>query len=196
MKRLLLASLLTTLLAACHKSNDNSGSPIATSSDAKLIFSMINTQWNGTLKPLLTKKVQTYTNQAFDSAGIKMIVNGSYSTTSFTGSSGSTYSSTADMTITFQQYKSNGITLNGTMRFYETHSTRTDCGTAGCATASHMSISYKTADTTAASAVAINYSNTGGKTLSDNIVLTSSREYSTFAVTMKNKQGQKFSFSY
>lgn len=198
MKHLLLAASLLILFAACHKKNDGpgSGAPIATSSDARLIFGMINSMWNGRLKPLLTKKAQTFTNQAFDTAGMKMTVTGSYSVTSYSGSSGSTYSSTADMTITFQKYQADGLYLDGTIRFYEGHRSRTDCGTSGCATSSHMEIIYETKDTTAASAVTISYQNSGGKSISDAIVLDSEREYSTFSVRMKNRQGQSFSFSY
>jgi hypothetical protein len=189
--------LLVLSLASCSKHNESgSGSPIASSTDAKAAFLKINTLYTSVLRPLLIKKTQTFSNLVlFDSAGQKMIANGKYSTSSYSGSSGSTSSYTIDVTITFQQYSSADLQLNGDLHFYDWYSTRTDCGSAGCATATHKDISYATTDTTTAKAVAIKFNN-NGKAISDNINLHADKEYSTFSVALKNAKGQKFSFSY
>src|SRR5206468_690885 len=101
------------------------------------------------LRPLLVKKTQTFSNFVlYDSAGQKMIANGQYSTSSYSGSSGSTSSSTVDVTITFLQYSSGDLQLGGDLRFFDFYSTRTDCGSSGCATATHKDLSYTTTDTT------------------------------------------------
>jgi len=183
---------------ACSKRNNGGeeGSPISSAAQAKLMFSYINDMWNGRLKPALTKKEQTYTNYILvDSAGQKAVVDGSYEVGGVSGPSGSTTSMIADVTITFQKYQADGLTITGIMRFFDSYSSRTDCAGANCATSTHKSVSYATRDTTASAAVAVRYAS-GGTAVSDNIVLRSSKEYSTFAVTMKNKDGESFIFSY
>jgi len=193
----MVAILFIFSLDSCSKHNESgSGSPITSDADAKAGFIKINTLYTSVLRPLLTKKKQKYSNFVlFDSAGQKIIANGEYSTSSFSGSSGGTSSSTIDVTITFQQYSSGDLQLGGDLRFYDWYSTRTDCGSSGCATASHKDLIYATTDTTTAKAVAIKFKN-NGKPVSDNITLRASKEFSTFSVILKNAEGQKFSFSY
>jgi hypothetical protein len=200
MKKILIVAVIVSLLfpVACSKHNDggSSGSPITTQAQAKLMFMYIDAMWTSHLKPALTKKEQTFTNYLLvDSAGQKVTVNGSYDVSGYSGSSGSTSSTIADVTVTFVNYKADGLNISGVMRFFDSYNSRTDCGSAGCATSSHKSVSYATADTTAASAVAVSY-NSGGTTVSDNIVLRASKEYTSFSVKMKNKNGQNFSFTY
>jgi len=189
--------LIVFFLSSCSKTNGSgSGSPITTDADAKTAFVKINTLYTSVLRPLLVKNKQTFNNFVlYDSAGQKVVANGEYSTTGYSGSSGSTSSSTIDVVISFQQYSSGGLQLNGNMRFYDWYSSRTDCGSAGCATATHKNLSYSTADTTAATAVAIKFTN-NGNAISDNINLTSSKVYSTFSVVLRNVKGKKFTFSY
>lgn len=187
--------LLIFSLYSCSKSN-SSGSPIATDADATAAFKKINTLYISVLKPLLIKKKQTFTNFVlYDSAGQQMIANGQYSTSSFSGSSGGTSSSTVDVTISFQQYSSGDLQLNGDLRFFDWYSSRTDCSSNGCATATHKDLSYATTDTTAAKAVAIKFTN-NGKVVSDNINLHGDKEFSRFNVALKNGKGEKFVFSY
>jgi len=189
--------LIAFTVASCSKHNESgSGSPVASTIDARAAFAKINTLYTSVLKPLLVKKVQKFSNFVlFDSAGQKMIANGQYTTSSYSGSSGTTSSYTIDVTITFQQYSAGDLQLGGDLRFYDWYSSRTDCGSSGCATATHKGIVYSTTDTTTAKAVAIKFSN-NGKVISDNINLHGEKNYSTFSVDLKNVKGQKFSFSY
>lgn len=191
------AILLVFSLASCSKSNGSgSGSPIASNTDAKAAFLKINTFYTSVLRPMVVKKKQEFTNFVLlDSAGQKLIANGEYSTSSYSGSSGSTSSSTIDVTITFQQYRSGDLQLDGKMRFFDYYSSRTDCGSSGCASSSHKEISYATTDTTAATAIAIKFNNNGAN-ISDNITLSAKKQYSTFSVVLRNEKREKFSFSY
>src|SRR5882757_4629815 len=117
----MIAILFVFSLPSCSKHNESgSGSPVTSAADAKAAFIKINTLYTSVLRPLLVKKKQTFSNFVlFDSAGQKIIANGQYSTTSYSGSSGSTSSSTIDVTITFQQYSSGDLQLRGDLRFYD-----------------------------------------------------------------------------
>lgn len=194
----IVATMITLLyMTSCTKTNDaGGGAPIATDADARAAFAKINSLYTSKLRSKLTKSAQTFTNYVLiDSAGQKVIANGKYSTSSFSGSSGSSSSYDLDVTVSFQQFRSGDLQLDGILRIYDYSSTRTDCSSSGCATATHKNLIYSTTDTTAAAAIAIKFAN-NGKNFSDKIILRGSKPYSTFSVIMNNAKGEKFAFSY
>jgi hypothetical protein len=193
----MIAAFILSAVTSCSKSGGSgSGSPIANGDDAKAAFIKINTLYTTVLKKMVTKNTQKFTNFILaDSGGRKMIANGEYSVSGFSGSSGSTSTTTIDVDITFQDYRSGDLELNGTIRFYDWNTSRTDCGSGGCATASHKDLAYETPDTSAAGEIAIKFNN-NGKAIADNISLTSDKEFSTFSVTLRNAKREKFSFTY
>lgn len=185
-------------ITSCKKSGGGSGAPITIETDARGFFIKVNGLWNGVLKPALTKNVQTYTNAVLsDSAGGQAVVNGSYSASHYSGSSGSTQSSMVDATIVFTHFKANGLVLDGKLRFYDSYSYRQDCGSSGCASSTHTSVAYNSKDGSGNvfDPVAVSY-DYNGKSYSDKVLLYASKVYASFAVKVTNSQGELFSFSY
>lgn len=201
MKNYLFAVLAGTLcwLSSCKKDSGNSGSPITDSQGAKGAFIQLNGLWTGTLKPLLSKTPAKFTDLLLsDSAGGSATVNGSYTSTSYTGSSGSTSSKAVDAIVLFKGYRTKGgMRLDGTIHFYDGYSFRMDCGSSGCASATHTSVAYRSEDgsgnTLGPTAVVFDYN---GARYSDKILVNASKPYSTFSVIITNGQGKEFSFSY
>lgn len=128
------------LTSACSKSGAGSGAPITDEGTAKTAFLAINSLWTATLKPALTKEAQTYANMSLNGvAGGKAIVNGSFIRTNFSSSTSASNTSLVDVTITFQQYETNGLRLDGVLRFFDSYSYRMSCGSAS-KTLAHWSV--------------------------------------------------------
>lgn len=180
-------------VTACSKTNEHSGTPMTSASDAKKVFGLIDRLWTGKLKPLLVKKPRTYADMVIvdSTTNQKIVVNGTYSVNNHDYSSGSVYASTTDLKVTFQHYQATELTLSGTIRFYEGDETRTDYGVSS----RHSSRSYSTTDTTAAAAVAVLFNN-DGKAIDDAILFSGTKSLAHFGVTMTGKGGQKYQFSY
>lgn len=190
------------LATACSKEKDGAylGAPISEKEYAKAAFAKINGLWTSTLKPVLTKQAKKYTDTALAGAlGGKAIVNGSYKKTQSSSSNSTSLSTIADMTINFQQYETEGLKLTGTMRFYESYSSRTACSSSGCASSTDTYSSYKT-DSTVGSGVsfaplAIQFTY-NDKQYGDSILLDSDKDHSTWSVKLTNGNKVTFSFSY
>ena len=193
--------VILCLLTACSKDETGTNAanpPITTAEQARAAFIKINALWTSTLKPVLTKEKQTYSGKVLESAGGgKAVVNGSFTQSSSSSSSSTRSSSVADFTITFQQYETNGLRLDGVLRFYDSYNSRTACSSSGCASSTHTYFSYssESAAGVAAPPVAIEFE-LDGKTLRDQILLDASKEYAHWAVKLTNENKQEFSFSY
>jgi len=149
-KRLYIIALAAVcLLGACKKdSNGTNGgqAAIADEAGAKALFSKMNNLWTVSLRPALSKTTQTYTNTVLNGNSGTATVTGSYSTTHASSSFSSTNTSTIDVTIIFKDYESNGMRLNGTVRFFDYSNVRSACSGSGCVTSAHSSIDYDSKD--------------------------------------------------
>lgn len=198
MRKYILLLVVIGGLVGCKKDGGGGGEPVSEEAVARVLFSKINGLWTGTLKPALTKTKQTYTNYVLsDSAGGQATVNGSYTATSYSGSSGSTASSMVDATIRFEHFTRNGLRLDGTFRFYDGYSYRQDCGSSGCASSTHTSVTYNSKDGSGNvyDPLAVSFSS-NGVNYADKILLYASKPYSSFSVKLTNTAGDTFSFSY
>lgn len=189
------------LLTACSKDETEAGAvnpPITTAEQARAAFTKINTLWISTLKPVLTKEKQTYSGKVLEGAGGgKAVINGSFTRSSSSSSSSTRNSSIADVTITFQQYETDGLRLDGVLRFYDSYNSRTACSSSGCASSTHTYLSYssESAAGVANPPVAIEFE-LNGKTFRDQILLDANKEFVTWSVKLTNENKQEFSFSY
>lgn len=187
------------LMTACSKSGSGGGgTPITDEVTAKAAFLKINSLWTVTLKPALTKEAQTYTDMVLNGGtGGKAIVNGSFSKTSASSSTSSTNSSLVDVTITFQQYETDGLRLEGVLRFFDSYSYRMACGSAGCASSTKTSVSYLSEDGYGSTfpPVAIKF-NSNGTDLNDAILMDASKTLAHWSVKVTNKSGKVITFSY
>jgi len=97
--------------------------------------------------------------------------------------------------INFDHYRSNGLELNGPLRFYDARSSRTDCGSAGCASTSHSSAAYDDKDqaggTLSPITISLQYN---GQQYKDNILMVASKEYSSWSVKIITAAQKTFSF--
>jgi len=192
-------AFLCIVNVSCSKTGGGSGgAPITDEETAKAVFLKINSLWTATLKPALTKEAQIYTDKTLDGGTSgKAIVNGKFAKTSFSSSTSSSNTSEVDVTITFQQYETGGLRLDGVLRFFDSYSYRQSCGSSGCASSTKTSTGYFSANgsgtTFSPVTAAFNYN---GKDLRDGILLTASKEYAHWAVKVTNGSNKVFSFSY
>ncbi|GGA96381.1 MULTISPECIES: hypothetical protein [Mucilaginibacter] len=148
-KLITIALAAVCVLAACKKEgNDNNGggTPISDETGAKALFSKMNGLWTAALRPNLSKTVQTYTNTVLNGSSGTATVNGSYAATHASSSTSSTNTSTIDVVVTFKDYESDGLHINGTVHFFDYSNVRSACSSSGCATSSHSSLSYRSHD--------------------------------------------------
>lgn len=142
----IIAIALLSLLSACKKdgndANGGGGIAITDANGAKALFSKMNSLWMVTLRPVLSKSTQTYTNTVVNGSAGTATVNGKYSATNASSSSSSTSTSTIDVTITFKDYEANGMHINGSVRFFDYSNYRTACSNSGCASSSHTDLDY------------------------------------------------------
>lgn len=188
------------LLTACSKKEGGSGlgTPISDKEYAKVAFSKINALWLSKLKPDLTKQSQKYTDLILPgSLGGKAIVNGSYTKTQSSSSTSTRISTIADVTITFQQYETDGLKLHGMLRFYDSYNSRTACSSSGCASSTDTYISYESENAASVSfaslAIQFTYND---KPFGDSILLDADKQYSSWDVKLTNGNKTTFSFSY
>lgn len=141
-------SIICLLGAACKKDGNGTGGGVAITdaNGAKALFSKMNSLWTGTLRPVLSKSAQTYTNTVINGSSGTAVVTGQYYTSRASSSSSSSSSSSIDVIITFKNYVADGMHINGTVRFFDYSSTRTACSDYGCASSSHSSIDYDSSD--------------------------------------------------
>jgi hypothetical protein len=142
--------------------------------------------------------LEKYTDMALNGGtGGKAIVNGSFSKTSSSSSTSSSNSSLVDVTITFQQYETDGLRLDGVLRFFDSYSYRMACGSAGCASSTKTSVSYLSEDGYGStfSPVAIKF-NSNGTNLSDAILLDAGKSLTHWSVKVTDKSGKVITFSY
>jgi hypothetical protein len=148
-KLTIIALFAVCVLGACKKDGNGAnggGAPITDETGAKALFSKMNGLWTNTLEPVLSETNQTYTNKVLNGTSGTATVNGSYSVTRASSSSSSLNTSTADVIITFKDYESGGLQINGTIRFFDYSNVRSACSSSGCATSSHSSLSYRSHD--------------------------------------------------
>lgn len=148
-KLTIIALIAVCVLGACKKDgNDNKGggTPISDEAGAKALFSKMNSLWTAALRPNLSKTVQNYTNTVLNGSSGTATVNGNYAATRASSSFSSTNTSTIDVTVTFKDYESDGLLINGTVRFFDYSNVRSACSSSGCATSSHSSLSYRSHD--------------------------------------------------
>ncbi|MBS1604648.1 MAG: hypothetical protein JST42_18425 [Bacteroidetes bacterium] len=196
MKHLLPGLIGLILISSCKKNSGEAVSPINDATTARAIFNAIDVLWQRTLSPALSKNSQTFTNTVLqDSSGGSATVNGTFSTTttSYPNSSSSTYN--MSVIINFDHYRSNGLELNGPLRFYDARSSRTDCGSSGCASTSHNSTAYDDKDQAGGTLPAITVSlKYNGRQYEDNILLVASKEYSSWSVKIITAAQKTLSF--
>jgi hypothetical protein len=148
-KLTIIALIAICVLGACKKDGtgtNGGGAPITDETGAKALFSKMNSLWTNTLGPVLSETNQTYTNKVLNGTSGTATVNGSYSVTRASSSSSSLNASTADVIITFKDYESDGLHINGTVRFFDYSNVRTACSSSGCATSSHSRLAYSSHD--------------------------------------------------
>ncbi len=198
----IVVAALICLASSCKKDdskNPKSGASVSDDASAKAAFITLNNFWMSTLEPALTKQTQTYTNTAITGAsGGSAIVNGSYSTTHFSSSTNTSSTSNVEALISFSQYKTSSLTIDGELYFFDYSSSRSACSDAGCASAYHTSLDYQSKDDkgTALPAVAMNFSY-GGKNYSDKLTFIASKsDNETWSVKVTNSGGETFSFYY
>jgi hypothetical protein len=196
-RQFLPAAFALLLLSACSKNNGvGSGSPITTKDQAMAVFSKINTLYSSILKPALAKDSRKFTDTALQGAGGgTAIVNGSYIHTSISSANSSTTSSILDVVIIFKNYKTDGLSLDGTIRFFDSYSYRMACSTSGCASSTHASMAYKSQDGSGNEYPPFNIDFTyNGKQYSDAVMLTASKSTSSWATKVVTAARQTFSF--
>lgn len=191
-EKFILITLFILLLASCSDEGNDRYSPISDEEQAKAAFKRIDSLWTSSLKPSLTIDEQTYTDEVLSGPiGGTALVNGSYSESKSSSSSSTSSSKLIDVTVTFQQYQTDGLKLDGLLRFYYSYRRRQACSDSGCASSTHTYTSYSSVQDPIAIEFEFN-----GRQVRDTISLKASREYSTFEVELTNDAGQEFSFRY
>ena len=200
MKRnmLILTVVFTGLLQAC--SEDESSMPaIADEEQAREAFLRIHTIWTATLQPIIEQGNDvTYTDEVMEGAGGgSVLVNGTFSQSRSSSASSTLNTSLTDVTLEFQQYTYEDLVLNGVLRFFDSYRYRYACSSSGCASSTHMFMSYASEgrDKIVNPPIAIEFEY-NGRRYKDTILLDADKEYSTFTVKMTNSAGQEFWFNY
>lgn len=205
MNKLISVILPVTLffLQACSKDGDSAGGSggkaINSQELAKATFDKINTLWTAVLKPGLGQQTQTYSGKVLQgSEGGKATVNGAYQKNSSSSATSTLNSSTMDVFITFDQYRTGDLLLNGTIRFYEHSYSRTACSSSGCASSSKRTLAYESRtklSDTALTPFNIEFAYNDGL-LKDFILMDSHKEYSSWKVEITNADKTTFTFSF
>lgn len=197
----ILAIVITISLGACKKEGTGgaSGMAITDEATAKAAFLKINNLWTATLEPMIAKTEKTYKDETISGPnGGQAVINGRYYKTRFSSSSSSTSTTNFDMLITFKNYVTDGMTLDGTVRFFEFSESRSACSSSGCAFTNHYSISYDTNDGSDNNfpPLGIQFDNNGSK-VNDKILIESGKSDNfRWGITVTNSAGQAFTFNY
>lgn len=200
-KLTIIALIAICVLGACKKDRDGTnggGAPINDETGAKALFSKMNALWTNTLGPALSETNQTYTNKVLNGTSGTATVNGSYNETHSSSSSSRLNTAIADVTITFKDYESDGLRINGTVRFFDYSNVRTACSSSGCATSSHSSLSYSSYDGSNNSFGQANISfDYNGKRYQDAVLMDIDKSDNfRWSIEVTNSNNQKISTSY
>jgi hypothetical protein len=197
----IIAVLLLGLLGACKKDGDGTsggGKAISDDTGAKALFSKMNSLWSGTLRPALSKTTQKYSGTVINGSSGTATVEGQYSATHASSSFSSTTTSTIDVTITFKDYVASDMHINGTVRFFDYSNYRSACSDSGCASSSHTSLDYESADGSGNSLGAANVKfDYAGQSYKDAVTMDLRKsDNAHWSIKVTNSAGQTITTSY
>ncbi|GAA4310586.1 hypothetical protein GCM10023149_05320 [Mucilaginibacter gynuensis] len=190
-----------SLAGACKKDENGAGKggvAINNENSAKGLFSKMNNLWKVTLRPTLAKTPQLYTNTILNGTSGTATVNGEYSTTRSSSSSSTRSSSTVDVTVTFKDFEADGLTINGTLRFFDYSNSRTACSSSGCASSNHTDLDYQSKNSSGGSlgpvSVQFEYS---GQNYKDAVTMDINKyDNAHWAIIIINSAGETINTSY
>jgi hypothetical protein len=116
----ILAILITIGFGACKKEDGGgaTGKAITNEATAKATFLKIDNLWTATLQPKIAKTEKTYKDETISGPNRGLaVINGRYYKTRISSSSSSTSTTNFDILVTFKNYVTDGMTLDGTVRF-------------------------------------------------------------------------------
>lgn len=194
MTRFLPFAAVGTLFATARKIGRAAVTCIKDNATAETAFAKINGLWMNVLKTELIKQNGPFTGIVLPgSEGGRAVAEGTYNTLS--ASSGSTEwdNKVLDVTVCFENYAAGGLTLNGTLRFFDSYSYRLHHSGPYREGKTETFLCYRSKDRSSnpLPPIQIGYVQ-DGRRVRDAIILDADKDYTTWEVTITNGKRERF----